>query len=111
MRDRPRIRGQVREGAEVLEVREGTLLDCRRAERRILKELNGWHSRPKVPLRLGGDTECLRIDAPVGRLSHWFHQGDSESRCHAAVPIGGVTVPLGGLSEVMESARGAVGCA
>lgn len=73
--DRPRIRSQVREGAEVLEVREATLLDCRRAEQRILKDLGRWRARPTMSLRLGGDTECLLVDAPIGRLRQWFGPG------------------------------------
>ena len=73
--DRPRIRSQVREGAEVLEVRSATLLDCRRAEQRILKHLADWRIRPQVALRLRGDTECLKIGAPVGRLRDWVPAG------------------------------------
>lgn len=70
-----RVSSQVREGAQVLEVREASLLECRSAERRLLRELQGWRTRPKIPLRLGGDTDCLKSGAPVGSLRQWFDGG------------------------------------
>lgn len=70
-----RVSNQVREGAHVVEVRQASLLECRRAEHRLLSELKAWRTRPEVPLRLGGDTECLKISAPIGSLRHWFESG------------------------------------
>ena len=75
--DRPRIHSQLREGARVLEVRAASLIECRKAEQRMLRELRDWQMRPPVALRLAGDTECLKPTAPVGRLREWFESGVS----------------------------------
>lgn len=73
--DRGRVASQLRAGFRVIEVREATLLECRRAEQRLLEDLRAWRSRPRVALRLAGDTECLRSSAPIGKLKDWFEPG------------------------------------